>query len=104
MGNTDYFDVAILHYRSRTNEACARVRYMTPKEDRVKWLDIILDKASLIALDLREGDYFKWIPQRDGVVKREHIREHPRISDPDEDERTRRVFDDLKSLAERIQR
>ncbi len=73
--------------------AYANVRYGLEK-----WFPVVLDMDSLTSLDLREGDTFRWIPQEDGIVKPEHILEHPRQADPDENKKTEQVFDSLEKL------
>ena len=98
MKESRYLMTKIESYNSQTDEAYCKVRY---KEGI--WLPVIISKQSLISLDLREGETFKWNPQEDGmqedgIVRQEHIREHPRRADPGEDERTRNAFENLEAF------
>lgn len=46
---------------------------------RNKWLPIQLNRKSLEECSLIKGDYFEWVPSRDGIVRLEDITNHPRI-------------------------
>jgi len=92
-----YLRVKVEFYNPQKDEAYAKVRYVQDK-DNVKWLPVVLKKTSLVDLDLHEGDVFLWIPQRDGVVRAKHIKEHPRRADPEESARTKEAFNALERL------
>jgi len=64
------------------------------------WVTIELDRRSLEAQDLREGDLFEWIPNEKGLVSQADIRRHPRRDDKGESERTQQVFAALEKITE----
>ena len=74
------------------------VAYALIKYPNGQWVPAILNKSSLVALDLCEHDSFKWRLREDGVVVQADILEHPRRADPGEDERTIQAFTELEKM------
>ena len=97
--NRPYLNVKLEGYY-HDDEMFAKIRYVSGSQ--VGWQQIILNRASLEALDLRPLDTFKWRPREDGRVYQEDIMEHPRRADPGETERTAQAFEELEKMMEKL--
>lgn len=56
------------------------------------WLPIKLNRKSLEECNLMKGDYFEWVPSRDGIVRLEDITNHSRECTPEQMEEISRSF------------
>lgn len=88
------FGIKIRHFEFKEDYAQCRARIDFGQGP--KWVSIHLDKKSLEACDLREGDYFEWVPREDGIVKDEDITQHPRRVSLEEVREACEIFKQLR--------
>ena len=94
MAERTYLDTKIVGYDESGSAAYAKIRM---KEGI--WVKICLDRKSLDSLDLKLDDTFKWKPQEDGIIRPEHILDHPRRDNPGEYEENQNFWKRFKEFA-----